>query len=292
MEQRKPISCIILNYNDAETTKSLVRGISGYEIFHAIVVVDNMSTDDSFAALSQLKSDKVHVISSGFNGGYGYGNNAGIRYIQKHFDDDCFIIANPDVVFSEYTVEQLVDFMRARGDCGIVTGVQNGDRVTSVWKEVGVLGDQLFNSIVLNAIFHPRYYSDSYLQERICNVYAVSGCFFLARMKAFAEIGMYDEDFFLFEEEKCTAEKLKAAGWSSYLLTNLDFRHEHSVSIKKSIKKLGQAKAVVLKSNRLYLKKYKHVNSCVFPFIYLYHGLCFLEQAVWDFVKPRIMKHR
>lgn len=289
MAQIKPISCVILNYNDAYTTMKLVTHIRDYDIFHAIVVVDNMSTDDSFATLSQMQSEKVRVISSGFNGGYGFGNNVGIRYIQKNFDDDCFVIANPDVVFSETAVQQLVGFMRDHQDCGVVTGVQNGSKRTSVWKEVGIIGDQLFNNILLNAIFRPRYYGDDYLGQSVCNVYAVSGCFLLANMKAFSEIGMYDEEFFLFEEEKCIADKLKQFGWSSFLLTDVSFRHEHSVSISKSLKKLGQAKAAVLKSNRLYLKKYKHVSACAMPLIYLYHGLCYLEQVFWDFVKPRLI---
>ena len=287
--QIKPISCVVLNYNDADTTIKLASHICNYDVFHSIIIVDNMSTDDSLVALNQIRSEKIQVISSGFNGGYGYGNNVGIRYIQDNYDDDCFIIANPDVVFTEAAVIELVSFMRNHRNCGVVTGVQNGSRRTSVWKEVGVLGDQLFNSILLNAIFRPRYYSDDYLKQPVCDVYAVSGCFLLANMKAFSEIGMYDEEFFLFEEEKCIADKLKAFGWSSYLLTDINFKHEHSVSISKSLKKLGQAKAAVLKSNRLYLKKYKHVDKRVMPFVYLYHGLCYLEQVLWDFIKPRLI---
>ncbi len=291
----KPISCIVLNYNDAPTTKNLVLTIENYSCFHCIVVVDNMSTDDSFEKLSAITNEKVIVIRSNKNGGYGYGNNVGIRYVKQNFDDDCFVIANPDVIFSEETIFALVSFMRSNVNCGIVSAVQNNNSRTSVWRNVGLIKDQIFNSILLNSIFKPRYYPTDYFKNNICEVYAVSGCFFLANMKAFLQIGLYDEDFFLFEEEKCIAKKLKEYGWKSYLLTKYHFTHNHSVSIKKSLRKLGEGKSMVLKSNRLYLRKYLNIKSGKMVFIYMYHGLCYFEQIVWDLIKPilkRLFKHR
>ena len=41
------LSCVILNYNDAETTGKLVRQITDYDVLYQVIVVDNVSTDDS-----------------------------------------------------------------------------------------------------------------------------------------------------------------------------------------------------------------------------------------------------
>ena len=73
-------ACIILNYNDAETTRKLVQKIREYTAFQYIVVVDNRSNDNSFTVLKELESEKVKVIETDRNGGYGYGNNEGIKY--------------------------------------------------------------------------------------------------------------------------------------------------------------------------------------------------------------------
>ncbi|MFR5732279.1 MAG: glycosyltransferase family 2 protein [Clostridium sp.] len=80
------LSCVILNYNDAETTEKLVKQIADYDVLHQIIVVDNASTDDSLERLRKLESDanasqsgKVRVISADHNGGYGSGNNLGVR---------------------------------------------------------------------------------------------------------------------------------------------------------------------------------------------------------------------
>ena len=71
----------ILNYNDAETTLILVEKISNYSIIDHIVIVDNYSTDDSYDRLKSIKNKKVNIIQSKKNGGYGSGNNIGVKYL-------------------------------------------------------------------------------------------------------------------------------------------------------------------------------------------------------------------
>ena len=65
-------SCMILNYNDAKIVKKLVTEIENYPVFNHIVVVDNCSTDDSYADLQSLVSEKVTVIKTDKNGGYDF----------------------------------------------------------------------------------------------------------------------------------------------------------------------------------------------------------------------------
>ena len=75
------ICCIILNYNDAATAMGLADEIRGYPCLDSIVLVDNCSTDDSWEQLKTLRhTDKVHVLRTEENGGYGMGNQAGINY--------------------------------------------------------------------------------------------------------------------------------------------------------------------------------------------------------------------
>uniref|UniRef100_UPI0006D0DB42 glycosyltransferase n=1 Tax=Clostridium sp. NkU-1 TaxID=1095009 RepID=UPI0006D0DB42 len=101
------ISCIILNYNDAETTISLVNSLVNYEILDSIVIVDNCSTDDSASRLQAIEAGKVHFISSEKNGGYGYGNNQGIRYAYGNLHATHVLIANPDVKVTEECIQAM-----------------------------------------------------------------------------------------------------------------------------------------------------------------------------------------
>ena len=58
------INCVILNYNDADTTGKLVRQIREYDSLNQIVVVDNASTDDSAERLKELEDEKVVVLAA------------------------------------------------------------------------------------------------------------------------------------------------------------------------------------------------------------------------------------
>ena len=276
--------CVILNYNDAETTAKLVSGIRNYKCFDAIVVVDNNSSDGSYDELRKLCNEHIYVLSSGKNGGYGFGNNVGIRFCRETLGLDFCMIANPDVIFSERFAKKLIAFMNEQKDCALVSGKQKGAKA-SAWRETGVLGDALFNSMLLNRIFRPRYYPQGYFIRPVCEVYAIPGCLFLARLEALYEIGLYDEEFFLFEEEKILAKRLKEKGWKNYVLTDISYIHNHSVSIRKNIKKTGQIKRLVLKSNRLYLKKYCRVRGVTLALIRVYHEACVLESVLFTLMR-------
>lgn len=103
------IGCVVLNYNDADTTLDLLKRIEPMEIIDQIVLVDNKSTDNSLERLKEQESNKVHVVCAKKNGGYGSGNNVGIGYLRKNYSCDYIIIANPDVIFNESVIKKMVN---------------------------------------------------------------------------------------------------------------------------------------------------------------------------------------
>lgn len=118
------LSCVILNYNDAKTTEKLVKQIVDYKIWHQIIVVDNASADDSLERLRILEKRygaKLKVLSADRNGGYGYGNNLGVRYAAAQGGATHVLIANPDVVFSEQSLKAMLAVFAHHPKVGIVT---------------------------------------------------------------------------------------------------------------------------------------------------------------------------
>ena len=75
------LGIVILNYNNYILTKSLVETLMADAYFSRarIVVVDNMSANESYEVLKEAFKEQVPVIQSGKNGGYAYGNNVGFR---------------------------------------------------------------------------------------------------------------------------------------------------------------------------------------------------------------------
>ena len=79
------IDILVLNYNDSATTTAFVNTVKEYSNVGHVLIVDNKSTDDSVKKLKELLSPKVVLLESDHNGGYGAGNNFGIRYLNERF---------------------------------------------------------------------------------------------------------------------------------------------------------------------------------------------------------------
>ena len=88
-------ACVIVNYNDADTTLSQIRRIRTFRNIDAVVVVDNCSTDDSVPRLKDAVSGNLFLVVSERNGGYGAGNNLGVRYASEILRAEHVLIANP-----------------------------------------------------------------------------------------------------------------------------------------------------------------------------------------------------
>lgn len=118
------LAVIILNYNDRPHTEKLARKVAGFSLVSLVVIVDNQSTDGSGEELADYfrHAGKVAVIRTSRNGGYGYGNNAGLRYA---CGQGCthMLIANPDTDFTEDMLRKLCEVFVKKRDAGVVSAM-------------------------------------------------------------------------------------------------------------------------------------------------------------------------
>lgn len=276
------ISCVILNYNDAATTINLVESIKDYILVDYIVVVDNCSTDDSWEQLQHYKSDKIHVIQSPRNGGYGSGNNYGLRYSSEILNADYSIIANPDVQFDEECVEKFVQTLQEDSSIAVVSAKQSNSS-DCAWKNCSALQYVLATSLFFEVWLKIRSYPKSYFKgKNSVFVFAVPGSLLMVDLKKMLKYGMYDEEFFLYYEEPILAQKLADAGLKTVLRLDCSYVHNHHVSISKTYNRWSQQHAVLLKSAELFLRKYKKVNAVQMALAKLWFVYTKLEFKLYD----------
>jgi GT2 family glycosyltransferase len=89
---------------------------------------------------------------------------------------------------------------------------------------------------------------------------AVPGSLLLADVKAMMACGLYDEEVFLYYEEKILGFQLKKKGYRTLLLLDRTYLHLHSVSIDKSVSSILKKQALLHKSKLHYYKKYLKIN--------------------------------
>ena len=276
------VSCVILNYNDAATTIKLVESIKDYILVDYIVVVDNCSTDDSWEQLQHYKSGKIHVIQSPRNGGYGSGNNYGLRYSSEILNADYSIIANPDVQFDEDCVEKFLKTFQEDSSVATVSAKQSHS-LDYAWKNCSalqyILSTSLFFEVWLKIRSYPKNY---FIGKDSVPVFAVPGSLLMVDSRKMSQYGMYDEEFFLYFEEFVLAQKFADADLKTVLRLDCSYIHNHHVSISKTYNRWSQQHAVLLKSAELFLRKYKKVNAVQMALAKLWFAYTKLEFKLYD----------
>lgn len=275
------IGCVVLNYNDADTALDLLKRIEPMEIIDQIVLVDNKSTDNSLERLKEQESNKVHVVCAKKNGGYGSGNNVGIEYLRKNYSCDYIIIANPDVIFDESVIKKMINEFDE--DTVIVAPLTLNSKkerqLPIAWKVPTVKDYFLFSSIVLNKIFKPFQYPTQFFNTDICEVDCVQGCLFMLN-NSLIEDKLYDENIFLFFEESCIGKQFKDKGYKTKLLMNVDYIHNHSVSINKAFNSEARKRKITLDSFYTYFEDYYSLSGFTKGIMRIYKKIIYIENYI------------
>lgn len=257
------VDIIVLNYNDYKTTSNFIESVKDYKNINHIVVVDNNSTDNSLEILSKYKSDKIHVIKSDKNGGYSYGNNYGIKYAINKFNSDYIVISNPDVFFEEEIIDSMVSIYSKEEKIGIVapTMLINGELKWTSWKLSSFKDDLISTSHFLKDKFgDDTLYPKEHFKGEYSFVDVLPGSLFMIPASVIEEIGFFDEDVFLYCEERMLSKRLLDRGYRNIILNNKTYDHQHSASIGKNIKNSIRIYKIMSESVYIYNVKYRKIG--------------------------------
>lgn len=257
--------CIILNYNGYEETVKLLEQIKNFH-FSNILVVDNCSNDFSYEKLIKLENKKIRVIRTKTNGGYGYGNNYGMRFAFDKLGSDTALICNPDVSFEEELIDKLNDVTREYPRAGIVSSLQhNKDDLEismSAWQLPEIWNYIFSVGTILSKWNSNFYYNKDYLHSStVIPVDCVAGSLLLITREAFEQTRGYDENIFLYCEETTLGYKMKSANFCTYCRTDVSYIHMHGISISKSFSKKVSRKKLLIKSHHYVLENYMCANK-------------------------------
>jgi GT2 family glycosyltransferase len=229
---------LILNYQTYTDTIDYVRELKRQQHVRLhILIVDNFSPNNSFEYLKEQFSwnSDVEVIQSGYNGGYAYGNNHGLRHL-KNRAFDYIVISNNDIRIEDpLLLSRLIDHYEELENPGFVAPLMYmGGRVSrlSAWKIPSFLDDVLDSLRTTSFLFGGKTRYDLMdVDISSLEVDCLAGAFFMGKYETFCSIGLMDENTFLYGEETIIAIKVKAAELQNYLIPSLSYEHENSKTI-------------------------------------------------------------
>lgn len=223
------LSVVIVNYNVRllleECIKSVEKALDGIE--GDIFVVDNNSSDGSVEYIRE-RFPKVHIIANKENLGFARANNQAIRMT----DAEYILLLNPDTVVYENTLRGCLDFMDANPEAGGV-GVRMLTREGKVAPESRRAVPTPWVAFLKMLGLTSRYYMSHLPWDKPGRIEVVSGAFCMLRHKALDQIGLLDEDFFMYGEDIDLSYRLLKGGWQNWYLP-YDIIHYKGESTQKS----------------------------------------------------------
>jgi GT2 family glycosyltransferase len=190
------IAIVTINYNGMDDTVRLLKSIDAAREKVAVVVVDNCSK----IRPNRLKEEftKIELVLSQFNGGFGYGNNLGVKHIIKNPNNIEYIfILNNDTEISDGCLSEL-EIVLARRDIICAAPLIVYPDQKTIWFGGG--GFSMKNAGAYSLYKDkPRFLLSA--QPDIYESPFISGCAMFMRIADYIRIGGFDERYFMYFED-------------------------------------------------------------------------------------------
>ena len=230
------ITCSIVLYkSEKEEVQRAIKSFLNTVLPIKLYLVDNSPTDE-LKILAD--SEKIEYIFNNKNIGYGAAHNKAI--IKSVEESKYHIVLNPDVYFESGVLEKLHDFMEKNQEIGHIMPqvlYPNGE-IQYLCKLLPTPIDLILRMFVPKRFFkehRKRFDLQDFGYNTIMEVPFLSGCFIFMRTKAFQDVGMFDERFFMYAEDIDLTRRIHAH-YKTIFYPHTSIFHRHEKASKKSMK--------------------------------------------------------
>jgi hypothetical protein len=207
------ISVVIVAWNVAgalrEALHSLSAGAEG--LAYEVIVIDNASADGS-AAMVRAEFPSALLIANTENLGFARANNQGLRISRGRY----VLLLNSDTATPAGALGRLAGFLDSHPEAGAVgprllrPGGTPQPYAFGSDPTIGYLLRRGANRLLFRRPLHD--WATTTIQE----VDWVSGACLLVRREAIEQVGLLDEQIFMYFEDNDWCLRMRAAGWKIY----------------------------------------------------------------------------
>jgi len=228
MLEKKKIFLIVINWNRCELTLNCLQSLNDIQIDNFIVevvVLDNGSTDDSFAKINGFKFSNskiiLSIIENKTNEGFARGNNIAVQFsLKKGADYICLL--NNDVRVDKNFLKALFDCAENDNKIGLIGGkiyfeknyefhkerYKEGDRGKVIWYAGGKIDwmNVYGSNKGIDEVDNGRY-------EKEEETDFVNGCLMFIRIEILKNRTLFDEKYYMYYEDTDFSQRVKRLGY-------------------------------------------------------------------------------
>ena len=235
------LSVVIVSYNVKYHLEQCLRSVqkASARLSTEVWVVDNASTDGSYSYLHE-RFPTFHFIQNEENVGFSRANNQAIEKSAGRY----VLLLNPDTLVAEETLSQCVEFLDAHpeaGGCGVRMLNPDGSFAPESRRGLPTPFTSFCKMSGLGMLFPKsrtfgRYYMRYLDVDEPNQIEVISGAFCMVRRKALDQVGLLDEDFFMYGEDIDLSYRLLQGGWQNWYLPCPILHYKGESTVKSSFR--------------------------------------------------------
>lgn len=234
------LSVIITTYKTRDylraAIESIIRDLEDGTIPYNIIVVDNNSQDGTIEMLRN-EYPRVCVIANTENLGPARAFNQGLR---AAVGSKYVLLMNSDIVVLDGCLKSMYSYLETHDDIyGVVPDILNPDLTRQKYRISVDVGDTLF----LSRSGYAKPFKVSF----------AGTTFHMARYSAFQVVGLFDENYYFYNEDLDWAHRAKQGRLEFRLLPDAKIIHYGSVGSKQNYSKITDE---LFRSNIYYYRKF------------------------------------
>lgn len=280
------VSVIIVNYKTAKLTIDCINSIYTQTdgVSFEVIVVDNDSGDDSVQKLSDVFGNKITIIVSDKNLGFGKGNNLGAKFAKGRY----LLLLNPDTYLLNNAIKILFDYLEQHKTIGIAGGnlyfpdqtpapsfcldfdYPNTERKNASWVRILLkrIKDKDRNNQTEQKVSGFNY------SNECISVGYIFGADMMIRRDVFDQVGGFDPDFFMYAEEEELSWRINKLGYQSINVPAARIVHLEGASTSEKTG-FNQRQFSMRMNGKL-----------------IYYNKCFGKKGMESFYKARCLQYR
>jgi N-acetylglucosaminyl-diphospho-decaprenol L-rhamnosyltransferase len=228
------VSVVVVSWNTRELLARCLEALAEGEVSSPTCeafVVDNASSDGSAEMVPQ-RFPAVHLIANRANVGFARANNQALRESTGRY----LLLLNPDTEVRPGAVASLVRFMDQHSRVGAAGArLLNPDgTLEPSCHPAPTLSREVWRLFHLDLLWpYAAYPISEWDLEHPQRVDVIQGACMMVRREAIDQVGLLDEDFFIYSEEVDLCRRLRQSGWDVYWVPQATVMHHGGQSTRQ-----------------------------------------------------------
>lgn len=287
------LSIIIVNYNTYELTKQTIESVfnKNLDFDYEIILVDNASSDNSIEHIKQhfenyLIKETLKVIVNHDNLGFSKANNIGIKKARGEY----ILLLNSDTYVLKNCLQKSIEYIQSFNGIGAL-----GCKITLADGSLDHACKRGFPTPKVSLYYmlkwdkknpskYGQYQALHLAEDEVGEVDAIMGAFMLMPRSVLNEVGLLDEDFFMYGEDIDLCYRIKTAGYQIVYYPEAQIIHYKGGSSKKK-----RTKVIYNFHNAMWIfyrkHYYKRYNMAITFFVFIAIWVKYLLEIFKNMIK-------